>query len=41
VGSLRKQSAESLFINEEIKGGESNSLSSEKLPEDEEVIKEE
>ena len=41
VGSLTKQWAESLFINEEIKGGESNSLLSEKLPEDEEVIKEE
>jgi len=41
VGSLTKQLAESLFINEEIKGGESNSLLSEKLPEDEEVIKEE
>ena len=39
-GSLTKQWAESLFINEEIKG-ESNSLLSEKLPEDEEVIKEE
>ena len=41
VGSLTKQWAESLFINEEIKGGDSNSLLSEKLPEDEEVIKEE
>ena len=40
VGSLTKQWAESLFINEEI-GGDSNSLLSEKLPEDEEVIQEE
>ena len=41
VGNLTKRWAESFFINEEIKGGESNSLLSEKLPEDEEVIKEE
>jgi len=40
VGSITNQWAESLFINEEIKGGDSNSLLSEKLSEDEEVIKE-